>query len=123
MYYQDEPRSRQDVRVEVQSALSEYITVRRVGLVPSDLPCFGDHDENVLRDIPGLYPDPLIPINGTITLYPHQWRSLWFTLKPNNQVESGEYPITVLLRIEDGEILAQTNLTISVLPCELQNRN
>lgn len=119
VYYLDEPRSRQDVRVEVQSALSEYITVRQVGLVPSDLPCFGDHDENVLRDIPGLYPDPLIPISGTITLYPHQWRSLWFTLKPNNQVESGEYPITVLLRADDGAILAQSDMTISILPCEL----
>lgn len=51
-----------NTKVRVNSDLLPWITIREVGLVPSEMPCYWDHDENVLRTTPGLYPDILLPI-------------------------------------------------------------
>ena len=38
-----------NVKVEVRSELAPHITIYSVGLLPSDMPCYWDHDDNVLR--------------------------------------------------------------------------
>ena len=62
--------------------LDEYVRIRRVGLAPSELPCYPDHDDNVLACTPGLYPDPLYPLpeDGMVRTYHDQWRSIWITI-------------------------------------------
>jgi hypothetical protein len=85
---------KKNIQIRINSGLSPWITTRMVGLVPSEMPCYADHDNNVLRTTPGLYPDSLIPLdNEGLTLLPEQWRALWFTVNPAKQVESGVYPI------------------------------
>lgn len=50
------------MRVRIDSDLAHVISVRSVGLVPSELPAYHDGDGRVLRTRPGLYPDPLYPL-------------------------------------------------------------
>lgn len=81
------------VGVRVVSELSPWVTIRKVKLVPVEMPCYADHDDNLLRTTPGLYPDLLQPINEDgLTLLPNQWRSLWLTVDPKAQAEGGVYP-------------------------------
>lgn len=115
------PRSLRHVRVRVESELRERITVRSVGLAPSELPCYGDHDEHVLRTQPGLYPDPLYPISPTegIIVPPDQWRSLWITVALDGSRPAGAYPIALVLESESGEPLAKCAFELDVLPAQL----
>ncbi|MDR0267330.1 DUF4091 domain-containing protein [Paenibacillus sp.] len=108
------------VKVKLESKLEEWITVRSIGLVPSELPIYHDHDEDVLRATPGLYPDPLIPLtDGVVRGYPGQWRSLWITVDPKNQVEPGLYPIVIQFETESGEKLAEERFDLEIIGAHL----
>ncbi len=103
------------VRLTIQSDLSPYMVVKAVALVPSELPCYADHDDDVLRTTPGLYPDPLLPLeDGRLFTYPLQWRSVWITVELYGEVSIGTYPIEACFESDDGERLgiAAFNLTI-----------
>ena len=48
------------MRLSVETASTiPGVTVREVGYVPSMLPCYDDHDEYLISDKPGLFPDVL----------------------------------------------------------------
>lgn len=112
------------VRVRVVSELEPWITVRKVELIPSEMPCYADHDDNVLRTAPGLYPDCLVPIDEEgLTLLPWQWRSLWVTIDPKAQVEAGNYPIELIFETNSGEELGKETFTIEVIDCLLPEQN
>ncbi|NMA82909.1 MAG: DUF4091 domain-containing protein [Epulopiscium sp.] len=105
-----------NAKVLINSELSPWITVHKVGLVPSEMPCYGDHDEHILRNTPGLYPDPLYPIDQEgLTLLPHQWRSLWLTIDPASQIQSGLYPIEIIFENSEGEQLGKTEFQIKII--------
>ena len=55
---------KKNIEVKVESSLSKSISIYKVGLVPSEMPCYADHDENILRTAPGLYPDALLPADS-----------------------------------------------------------
>lgn len=62
-----------NIGVGVYTTLGLPFTIRAVGLVPSEMPCHLDHDDNVLRVEPGLYPDPLYPLDDlNVTALPGQ---------------------------------------------------
>ncbi len=112
------------IQITVQSDWSPYITVRSVGLAPSELPAFQDVDEGYLRTSPGLYPDILMPLADGVHAIGGQWRSLWVTvaLPPMQQSgavgrKSGEIVLTFATR--EGEALAEAGYTLDVLPAEL----
>ncbi|KKO55201.1 DUF4091 domain-containing protein [Paenibacillus sp. DMB20] len=109
------------VKVGVESKLADFITVRSVGLVPSELPIYHDHDEDVLRTAPGLYPDPLLPLadGGMLRGYPGQWRSVWVAVDPKGQAEPGVYPIIIRFEGDSGDILAEERLELEIIPAEL----
>lgn len=70
-----------NINVRIDSELSPWITVRKVELVPSEMPCYWDHDDNILRSTPGLYPDLLRPIDEDgLTFLPNQTliHTQWF---------------------------------------------
>lgn len=100
--------------------MKKYITVRQVGLSPAEYTAQHDHDDDVLRTKPGLYPDPLFPVEDvTLTALPSYWQSLWFTVELDNQVSAGTYPITVLFKTEDGDVLSEETFTLDVIGLEL----
>lgn len=107
--------------VSVRSPLSEYITLSRVGYVPSELPAYtgdGAYDDNYLTREAGLFPDPLFPLAdqpflvGTL-----KWSSIWVSVKLPAELPSGEYPIT--LEIAEGEKTEALTYTLCVKPYAL----
>lgn len=104
------------LRIEIESPLAECMTVRKVGLVPSELACYGDHDDYIISDHPGLYPDPLMPMdaNGEVAL-PGSWSSLWITVDLKNQHPEGVYPIDVILLSADGNRMGSERIDLQVL--------
>lgn len=108
------------VKVKAESELGDLVTLRSVGLVPSELPIYSDHDDNVLRSTPGLYPDPLLPLtSGELRAYPGQWRSVWVTVDPKGQAKPGLYPITVRFETASGETLGEERFELEIIGAEL----
>ncbi|WP_246367172.1 DUF4091 domain-containing protein [Paraliobacillus salinarum] len=108
------------ISIEIESELQDLITLRSVGLVPSELPCYADHDDNILRKTPGLYPDPLYPIeeNGLVGL-PNQWRSVWITVNLNEKATPGTHNIKIVFKMKDGQPLAEEVFKLNVIPVSL----
>ena len=114
-----------NLHISVQSDWSPYITLRTVGLSPSELPAYAVYDEGYLRTAPGLYPDVLVPLNEGAHAVAGQWRSLWVTVElPSMQASdvSGERvsgSINLSFTTRDGEPLGEASYTLEVLPAEL----
>jgi hypothetical protein len=108
------------IQVRVDSTLAAPITVRSVGLVPSEMPCYRNHDDYVLRTTPGLYPDPLYPLEDAgVTALPGQWRSVWVNVELTGIVEPGHYTLRVIFESLEGEKLGEEMLLLEVLVAEL----
>lgn len=109
------------IRTRVVSAITSHVTLRTVGLVTAEMPIYADHDEHLLRDTPGLYPDPLYPVTELdgLTAIPGQWRSLWVTVKLDGSVKPGNYPITIQFTTNDGAPLSEETFSLRVIAAEL----
>jgi len=113
-----------NVQVKVVSDLSQWITIRKVDLVASEMPCYENHDDNILRNTPGLYPDILSIIDAQgITLLPKQWRSIWVTVKPDSHVEPGTYSIEIIFQAETGEELEKAVFELTLISAELPKQS
>ncbi|MCJ8012127.1 DUF4091 domain-containing protein [Paenibacillus sp. KQZ6P-2] len=110
-----------EVKVTAESGIGDRITLRSVGLVPSEYPVQHDHDDNMLRTTPGLYPDPLLPLNGdgVLRAYPGQWRSIWITVNPQNEVKPGLYPIVIRFESASGDKLAEERFELEIIGASL----
>ena len=78
--------------------LAENIEVREVALAPSEFVVTNEPD--VLKDSPGLYPDPLMPINEPLRMPPNQWRTLWVTVRTSPEDVPGVKNIAVPLSVK-----------------------
>jgi hypothetical protein len=108
------------IRVKVNSDLGDRITVRTVGLVPSELPTYHDHDDRILRAAPGLYPDPLMPLNADgVDAPPGQWRSVWITVDLQENAKPGWHDIEIVFTKPDGDELGRTSFALEVIPAVL----
>lgn len=106
----------QGLKVKADSRLEPYIQLRSVGLVPSELPVYTNHDDDVLRTTPGLYPDPLYPIDPEgLTVPGGQWRSVWIIVDLNGEAEPGNYPIRISFANQNGELLGEETFHLEVL--------
>ena len=98
-------------RVAVSSPLKEYVSLYRVGNVPSRLPAYPERqDKNYLTARPGLFPDPLFPLEENVIhgMMGH-WSSLWVSVKIPADCPAGDYPVTVsFLDLRNGEAVTQT---------------
>jgi hypothetical protein len=112
---------RKPLKVDVDSTLAEQITVRAVGLAPSELPYKNGPDEHVLRTSPGLYPDPLMPIDEEkgVVAFPGQWRSVWITVELEERIRPGAHTIAVSFEDADGERLGREVFELEVIPVSL----
>lgn len=101
---------------------SDQVEIREVALAPSEFAA-SDETPAVLRTTPGLYPDPLLPMNEPIRLPPNQWRSLWITVRTSKQDSPGikTIKITVIAKSKWTGEEAEQNclLTLELLPAEL----
>ncbi|MHC1747821.1 MAG: DUF4091 domain-containing protein [Cellulosilyticaceae bacterium] len=111
---------RKNVEVSVNSKLAPWITIRSVSLIASEMPCYANHDNNILRTTPGLYPDLLEPLDsaGTVLL-PKQWRALWITIDTKGTTDAGMYPVEILFRDDVGETLGSAVFEIEIIKANL----
>lgn len=108
------------IKARVISPLSPYANVYTVGLAPSELANFAEHDDYILRDTPGLYPDPLYPhASEELPVLPGQWRSVWVSLQLTAVAPAGIHPIEVQFVTAEGDIIARETFTLEVIAAEL----
>ena len=113
-----------EIRVEVESELKKFISVRRVNLVPGEYTgcCF---DDDYLSREPGLYPDILAELkNNAVEAVFNQWRSLWFKVAVPKNCKPGKYRIDVKLSVdfpgtEEKPIREKLSFTLEVLNAQL----
>ena len=79
-------------------AESEQVEIREVSLAPSEL--VASDTSAILRETPGLYPDPLLTMKEPIRLPPNQWRSLWVTVRTSCEDLPGIKNIAVNLHVQ-----------------------
>jgi len=112
------------IRVEIESPLAPFARVYDVGLAPSEYPVPADHDGDVLRAAPGLFPDPLFPYDpaeGLVGL-PGQWRSVWISIEPESRAAAGVHPVVVRFRSKDGAAIAEASIELDVVDAELPDQ-
>jgi len=106
-----------DASFEIVSALKDCCSVYVVEDSPSDLPAYANHDDDIISDQPGLYPDLLIPaepINGKITISPARWRTFWIELDIPTDAEAGCFDLTFNVKNGD-ELLGSTNVGVKII--------
>ena len=82
--------------ISVESPLSQYISIREVGSVPSELPVYKSDCGYYERTEPGLFPDVLYPVkNGSLLVKRDCFYSLWVTAELPENIDAGEYGITI----------------------------
>ena len=109
-----------DVEISVVSGLGDAVSVRKTGLVPAQMPCYKERDGHELRIFPGLFPDPLLPVDeNRIVLLPDQWRSIWITIEPNGRFSKGVYPVSLSFFSKTKGDLGSAVFSIKILPHKL----
>lgn len=91
-----------------------------VGLVPSELPNYHDHDDFLLRTTPELYPDPLYLLESNeVNSLPNQWRALWVTVNLTANVTPGIHPIHIRFADESGKKIGSETFDLEVIAATL----
>ncbi|WP_343755346.1 DUF4091 domain-containing protein, partial [Alkalibacterium iburiense] len=109
-----------NVTAHIQSELESFIQIRTVGIVPSEFPIYHDHDDHILRNQAGLFPDPLYPMDSEgLTVFPNQWRAIWVSVHLEEDVVPGSYLIPIQFKDTEGNLLGEESFHLVVLPASL----
>lgn len=107
--------------------------MRKVGLVPSDYPCYARYDTNYITTDPGMFPDVLLPFDGMVTPIFGQMRSIWIdidltALTPGSHTIEIAATAEAITECANGTVLHNSNaamqswqqtMTLCVLPADL----
>ena len=105
-------------KVSVKSELADYVTVRSVGNVPSEIPAWEGHDDYYERTQPGLFPDVLFPLeNNVLSIKKQNWYSLWITADIPADISAGSYDIEITITADDFS--ASKTFTVEVMDAVL----
>lgn len=104
--------------IKIESELEKYISIRAVGNVPSELPCYPDKTLYAERTEPGLFPDVLFPVEKSHFVKPSNWFGLWITVELPTDIEAGKYDIKIKL-YKDEEEISSNKLTLTVIDAVL----
>lgn len=105
--------------ISVESPLSQYISIREVGSVPSELPVYKSDCGYYERTEPGLFPDVLYPIkNDSLLVKRDCFYSLWVTAELPENIDAGEYGITIKF-LREGEELSSDTFYLKVVDAVL----
>lgn len=101
--------------IVIDSPLSQFITVRSVGNVPSELPVYESDYEFCERNEPGLFPDVLFPIeNNRVLIKRQNFYALWITVDLPKDTDAGDYEINIKLK-KDGETISENIFGLHVI--------
>ncbi|MCQ6563225.1 DUF4091 domain-containing protein [Paenibacillus mendelii] len=112
------------IRPEAISEIAADLSIRSVGLAPSEFPIYGNHDDNLLRTTPGLYPDPLFPLpaSGDVAALPFQWRAVWVAVTLHKDAPAGIHPIRIRFTDGEGHLIGEETFELEVLPAALPDQ-
>lgn len=89
--------------------------------VPSKLPFYEDHDDDILVSPDGYYPDYLVPAeNGEIEFVNGGWCSVWFEVEAE---KAGTSEIEITLYNEENEAVAAERFAVKVINAELPGQD
>lgn len=101
--------------IVIDSPLSQFITVRSVGNVPSEHPVYESDCEFCERNEPGLFPDVLFPIeNNRVLIKRQNYYALWITVDLPKDTDAGDYEINIKLK-KDGETISENIFGLHVI--------
>lgn len=101
--------------IVIDSPLSQFITVRSVGNVPSELPVYESDCEFCERNEPGLFPDVLFPIeNNRVLIKRQNFYALWITVDLPKDTDAGNYEIKIKLK-KDSETISENIFGLHVI--------
>ena len=108
-------------RVNVVSPIAGAVRVRKVSLVPCELPAYPWADENYLSTAPGLYPDLLEELHGgQVRFLPRHWQSVWVDVRVTEDFPAGTFPVRVTFtHAQDGGELCAAEASVVVLDAAL----
>lgn len=128
------PKGAFDIRIKIDSDISNYITIRTVELIPSRFAKYPNppHNEGYYLNHGNneLYPDLLRPIyeNGGEFLRPNENVAYWFTVDgASNKLPVGKHDIKISVydykdvyhEIKEPELIGVTNYELEILNEEL----
>ena len=104
----DEP-----LRFTVEGADSVCVNSYNIGFVPSKLPYYEDHDDDIITSSDGYYPDVLYPTeNGEVEFVNGGWCSVWFELEAKT---AGLDNIVITLFNEDNDEVGKAEISVKVI--------
>lgn len=99
----------------IDSPLSQYISVRSVGNVPSELPVYERDYEYSERSEAGLFPDVLFPIeNNRILIKPNNYYAVWITIELPEKLKADNCEINISFS-RNGEIISINTFDLHVV--------
>lgn len=111
--------SRLNSKITLETTLGDAVSIRAVGNVPSELPCYPDKTEFSERAQAGLFPDVLFPVQEDIVIKPGNWYSFWITAEIPDDIKAGDYSITVKITDDEEGELANETFTLTVIDAVL----
>ncbi len=111
--------------VEVSTPWEDRTQVYSVGYVPTVLPCYpGQYDDDYITHKPGLFPDPLLPLEEPVVTVPTGvWQALWISVKIPEDAPAGDYYITVSFHDPSKGTTARRRIRLKVHPCSLPEQD
>jgi hypothetical protein len=115
-YLQKEGRTNLFIEKDEAGDLARFISLRRVGLSPSEYSAQPDHDDDVINGGAGLFPDPLYPLSEDegYRTYPNQWRSVWVTVRVPLKIEKGKRVLNFTLLDDEKNVIEKVLFTLYI---------
>lgn len=105
--------------VLIESPIADHIHVRSVEYVPVGRAHNGSTDDNYLRRDAGMYPDLLRELKDQkVDIFSGQWRCIWIDIEADEDIESGKYPVKILLQ-KDGQTLCSAAASVTIYEASL----
>lgn len=100
-----------DAQVTLASDLLNDLSLYVVEQMPSTACGYDEHDDFHYDVARPSFPDLLRPTDGTLRLNAGEWTALWITCRPTQGL-TGEHPITLTVKTDDGEMTAVFTPTV-----------
>ncbi|MBI4940014.1 MAG: DUF4091 domain-containing protein [Actinobacteria bacterium] len=112
------------LHLEVDAGGGARVELFVVGHVPVTVPAFADPDRGYLRTVPGLFPDPLVPLpeGSPLPVVLGAWQSVWVDVVVDSPEHAGARRVRVRLGAlgrPDAAPAFSADLEIVVHPVEL----
>lgn len=114
----------QEFDCEINSDLSDTVTVREIVNIPSEVPAHigvsWGSDEDFITTKPGLFPDLLQELHdGKLELPFNYYRGFWVSVKVSKDTKAGIYPVTFRLKNEELGLSAEKTMKLEIIDAVL----